>query len=132
MEGSYPELESATEMSVKRILSLDGGGIRGIFTLEVLLRMEQVLREHYGSPNLVLADHFDFFAGTSTGAIIATCLCWGMTVREILDLYMKFGKTMFTPVSWYRPFKKMLVSRYEAKPLSEFLQQLFSEENEEG
>ena len=117
---------------MKRILTLDGGGIRGVFSLEILLRMETLLREWSGKPDMVLADHFDFFAGTSTGAIIATCLCWGMTVEAILDLYNKFGKTMFTPVPWYRPFKKMLVSRYEAKPLSEFLQRLFSEEDEEG
>lgn len=115
---------------MKQILALDGGGIRGIFTLAVLRRVQELLREHYGRPDLVLADHYDLFAGTSTGAIIATCLCWGMTVEAILDLYTKFGATMFTPVPWYRPFKKYLVSRYEAKPLSAFLQRLFSEDEE--
>jgi len=112
---------------VKRILTLDGGGIRGVFSLEILLRMETLLREWSGDSNMVLSDHFDLFAGTSTGAIIATCLCWGMTVEAILDLYLKYGKTMFTPVPWFRPIRKMLVSRYEAKPLSEFLQRVFSE-----
>jgi hypothetical protein len=115
---------------MKRVLALDGGGIRGVFSLEVLLRMQTLLREHYGRPEMVLADHFDLFAGTSTGAIIATCLCWGMPVERILDLYVSFGRTMFTPVSWYRPIKKLLVSRYEAKPLSEFLQKIFSEDGE--
>src|SRR5271154_3061423 len=115
---------------MKQVLALDGGGIRGVFSLGVLRRMQELLREHYDMPDLVLADHYDLFAGTSTGAIIATCLCWGMTVEAILDLYVKFGKTMFTPVSWRRPFKKMLVSRYEAKPLSEFLQHLFSEDDD--
>lgn len=115
---------------MKRILALDGGGIRGVFSLAVLRRMQELLREHYDKPDLVLADHYDLFAGTSTGAIIATCLCWGMTVEAILDLYVKFGGTMFTPVPWYRPFRKLLVSRYEAKPLSAFLQRLFSEDKE--
>jgi hypothetical protein len=115
---------------MKRILALDGGGIRGVFSLEILLRMQALLREHYGEPGMVLADHFDLFAGTSTGAIIATCLCWGMTVEEILDLYLKYGTTMFTPVPWYKPYKKYLVSRYDAKPLSEFLQRIFSEDGE--
>ncbi len=115
---------------MKRILALDGGGIRGVFSLEILLRIQTLLREHYQAPALVLADHFDLFAGTSTGAIIATCLCWGMTVEQILDLYLKFGRTMFTPVPWYKPYKKYLVSRYDAKPLSEFLQRLFSEDGE--
>jgi hypothetical protein len=115
---------------MKRILSLDGGGIRGVFSLEILLHIQQLLRDHYDSPKLVLADHFDLFSGTSTGAIIATCLCWGMTVEQILDLYVQFGGTMFRPVPWYRPIKKVLVSRYEARPLSEMLQRLFSEDGD--
>ena len=115
---------------MKRILSLDGGGIRGVFSLEVLLRMQELLRAEYGSRDMVLADHFDLFAGTSTGAIIATGLCWGMAVEEILELYVKYGKTMFRPVPWYRPVKKLLVSRYQAKPLSELLQRIFSEDGQ--
>jgi hypothetical protein len=115
---------------MKRILALDGGGIRGVFTLEVLLRMQALLRQHYESPDLVLADHFDFFAGTSTGAIIATCLCWGMTVEDILEFYVKYGKTMFRPVPWYKPLKRFLISRYQAKPLSELLQRIFSEDGD--
>ena len=115
---------------MKRILSLDGGGIRGVFSLEVLSFMQKLLREHYGKPDLVLADHFDFFSGTSTGAIIATCLCWGMSVEQILDLYVDYGRTMFQPVAWYRPFRKILIARYEAKPLSDLLQRVFSEDGE--
>ena len=53
---------------MKRILSLDGGGIRGVFSLEILLHMQQMLRDRYGRTDLVLADHFDMFAGTSTQA----------------------------------------------------------------
>ena len=115
---------------MKRILALDGGGIRGVFTLEILLRMETLLREHYGKPEMVLADHFDLFAGTSTGAIIATGLCWGMPVKQILDMYVQYGKTMFTPVPWSRPVKRLLVSRFEAKPLSDMLQRMFSEDGD--
>lgn len=115
---------------MKRILALDGGGIRGVFSLEILLRIQTLLRQHYQAPKMVLADYFDLFAGTSTGAIIATGLCWGMTVEEILDLYLRFGTTMFTPVPWYKPYKKYLVSRYDAKPLSEFLKRVFSEDGE--
>jgi patatin-like phospholipase/acyl hydrolase len=115
---------------MKRILALDGGGIRGVFSLEILLRIQMLLRDHYQAPEMLLADHFDLFAGTSTGAIIATCLCWGMTVEQILDLYLKYGTTMFTPVPWFKPYKKYLVSRYDAKPLSEFLQRIFSEDGD--
>src|ERR1700741_4658887 len=84
---------------MKRILSLDGGGIRGVFSLEILLRIETLLREHLNSPKLVLADHFDFFAGTSTGAIIAACLSWGMTVDRIRNFYLQNGAEMFDRAS---------------------------------
>ena len=56
----------------KKILALDGGGIRGILTVEVLAKIESMLGHKLGRGNdFVLADYFDFFAGTSTGAIIA-------------------------------------------------------------
>ncbi len=113
---------------MKRILALDGGGIRGVFSLEILLRIEELLREHFKNTKLILADHFDFFAGTSTGAIIATGLSWGMSVEEILQLYIKHGTTMFQPVPWYHPVRRYLVSKYNAKPLSDYLQQMFSED----
>lgn len=113
---------------MKHILTLDGGGIRGVFSLEILLRIETLLREHFRDPKLILADHFEFFAGTSTGAIIATGLSWGMTVEEILELYVQHGTTMFQHVPWYHPVRRFLVSRYEAKPLSDMLRRIFSED----
>lgn len=115
---------------MKRILALDGGGIRGVFSLEILLHIQKILRARLASPNLMLSDHFDFVAGTSTGAIIATALSWGKDVQEVLDLYVEHGRTMFERVPWYRPIRRMFVSRYEAKPLSIFLQRLFSEDGE--
>jgi uncharacterized protein len=113
---------------MKRILALDGGGIRGVFSLEVLLRIEGLLRDHFQNPKLVLADHFGFIAGTSTGAIIAAGLSWGMPVEEILDLYLRHGTTMFQHVPWYRPIRRLLVSRYDAKPLADLLRRRFSED----
>jgi uncharacterized protein len=115
---------------MKRILALDGGGIRGVFSLEILLHMQKMLRTHYRRDDLLLRDHFDFFAGTSTGAIIAACLAWGYTVEQILDLYVRFGKKMFQPVPWYLPWKRYGISRFDARPLSEMLQRIFSEDGE--
>src|SRR4029453_12205026 len=71
------QIWSATFM--RRILSLDGGGIRGIFTLQVLKQIETLFRDARSRPDLVLRDEFHLFAGTSTGAVIATCLAWGMS-----------------------------------------------------
>ena len=61
----------------KKLLALDGGGIRGVITLEVLKQLEKILRDRSGKPGLVLSDYFDYVAGTSTGAIIATCISIG-------------------------------------------------------
>jgi predicted acylesterase/phospholipase RssA len=79
----------------KRILSLDGGGLRGVITLEILLSIERQLRQHFGRDDLVLADYFDYLAGTSTGAIIASALALGRPVEDIRDRYRTLGHAAF-------------------------------------
>ncbi len=81
----------------RRILALDGGGIRGVITLGVLARLEAQLRERSGDPDLRLSRFFDLIGGTSTGAIIATGLARGMSVGEISDFYNRFGEVAFAP-----------------------------------
>jgi hypothetical protein len=109
---------------MKRILSLDGGGIRGIFTLQILARIEALLRDAAGRPGLVLADAFDLIAGTSTGAIIAAFLSWGKTVAEIEKLYMDFGPLMFKHEKWYRRW----LCKYRADLIADFFKGHFSED----
>ncbi len=117
---------------MKRILALDGGGIRGVFTLEVLVKIEELLREYYAkqdpekAKSFVLRDHFDFLAGTSTGAIIAACLCWGMPVKKVKELYLREGKKMFA--QWSK-LKDKLNAKYDPGPISDFLQRIFREED---
>src|SRR4030042_4223002 len=90
----------------KRILGLDGGGIRGIITLEILARIEGLLREKSGrGDDFRLADYFDFIAGTSTGAIIGTALSLGMTVTDIRSFYLDTGRQMFEQGSVFRRFR---------------------------
>jgi len=79
----------------KKLLALDGGGIRGLVTLEFLLEIQRQLREATGRPELVLAEYFDYVAGTSTGAIIATCVSLGMSVEAIKEFYVSQGRAMF-------------------------------------
>ena len=78
-----------------RILSIDGGGIRGVIALEVLSKIERDLRVLTGKDDLVLADWFDFIGGTSTGAIVATGLSMGMEVDDLMSLYTERGRAMF-------------------------------------
>jgi hypothetical protein len=67
----------------KRILALDGGGIRGILTLEYLEVIESEFRRRFNSPDFLLCDYFDLIGGTSTGSIIAAGLACGMTVEQL-------------------------------------------------
>jgi len=91
----------------RKLLALDGGGIRGIMTLEVLARIEEELQNKLGRDDkLVLADYFDYIAGTSTGAIIATCLSIGMRVSEIRDFYIDSGPAMFDRTNLIRRFSR--------------------------
>lgn len=91
----------------KKLLALDGGGIRGVITLEILAKIEDILRKQAKNDNLVLADYFDYVGGTSTGAIISTCISIGMSVAEIQKFYRDSGATMFSKAGllkrfWYK------------------------------
>ncbi len=79
----------------KRILALDGGGVRGIVSLAFLERMEALLQARTGRPDLRLCDYFSLIGGTSTGAIIAAGLAFGHTARELVDLYLKISEKSF-------------------------------------
>lgn len=81
----------------KRILSLSGGGVRGLITLGALGALEGILKSELGDPDARLCDHFDLFAGTSTGSIIATALALGWTVAEIKSLYHQICPVLFKP-----------------------------------
>ena len=80
----------------KRILALDGGGLRGILTLGILKRIEDELRtRHDNDPTFRLSNYFDLIAGTSTGAIIAATLAIGWSVDDITTRYFDLGKRVF-------------------------------------
>ena len=72
-----------------RILSLDGGGIRGVFPAAILAKLEEHLDEPIGR-------YFDLIVGTSTGGIIAIGLGLGLTAREILAFYEERGPEIST------------------------------------
>ncbi|WP_395732164.1 patatin-like phospholipase family protein [Prosthecobacter sp.] len=109
----------------RRILALDGGGIRGVFTIEVLARMEGMLRQHTGKNDLVLADHFDLISGTSTGAIIATFLSWGMPVDAIRHLYSEQAQRMFTRAPWWQFHR----GKFSDINIADMLRSIFVEED---
>jgi predicted acylesterase/phospholipase RssA len=110
---------------MKRILALDGGGIHGVFALQVLRRIEALLAERYQDRrDFVLADYFDLIAGTSTGAITASMLAWGARVADIEQFYHEHAASIFTPAPlWQRWWR----NRYASAGLTSFLQGYFRE-----
>ena len=89
----------------RKLLACDGGGIRGIISVEILAQIEADLRASSGKPNLVLADYFDYVAGTSTGAIIATLVALGFSMDDIRDFYIKSGAEMFEKAKLWERFR---------------------------
>jgi patatin-like phospholipase/acyl hydrolase len=75
-----------------RILSIDGGGIRGIFPAAVLAGLEE---RYLGGRSV--ADYFDIITGTSTGGIIAIGLAVGLTAGDLRQLYIERGNEIFPP-----------------------------------
>jgi hypothetical protein len=103
----------------KKLLALDGGGIRGVITLEVLQRLESMLAEQLGAgDDFVLGDYFDYIGGTSTGAVIAAGLAKGLRVAQLLDLYVTRSEEMFDHASLRRRYHY----RYGSQRLRELLQ----------
>lgn len=103
----------------RRILALDGGGVRGMFTIGVLQVLEEQLRERYKNNEYRLCNYFDLIAGTSTGSIIATGLALGMTAAEISVYYKELCPKIFK-----RPSNDLLAAffaRHKSGPLTEAL-----------
>lgn len=121
---------------MKKILSIDGGGIRGIIPGQVLITLEKKLQIRTGNEKARLADFFDFFAGTSTGGIL-TCiyLCPSkedinkarFTAEEAVDLYIKNGSKIFDLSIWqnFITAKGILDEKYKAHELEKLLERYF-------
>jgi uncharacterized protein len=105
----------------KRMLALDGGGIRGAISVGFLEKMEQLLRERHGRPDLKLCEYFDLIGGTSTGAIIAGALAIGMDASQIKEMYLELGGRVFGRRQWRR-----WVALFSPEPLQEELERAFA------
>jgi hypothetical protein len=106
----------------KKLLAVDGGGIRGVLALGILKRIEDILKERSGRDDLRLADYFDYIGGTSTGAIIATGLSMGMAVDEILTFYKEAGAQMFAKANL---LTRLSSHKFEDEPLAKKLRKVF-------
>jgi hypothetical protein len=109
----------------RRLLALDGGGVRGALTLEYLAVIEEMLRaRHGGDPEFRLCDYFDLIGGTSTGSIIAAGLSLGFSVAKLQQLYRDLAREVFQ-----RPFWRFgaFVSKFPSEPLRRALEAQFGD-----
>ncbi len=114
----------------RKLLALDGGGIRGVMTLEVLAKIENELQKSLGrDEKFVLADYFDYIGGTSTGAIIATCLSLGMRVYAIRKFYIESGPAMFDKTNLLRRYFR---NKFHDEKLAAKLREVIAEQTSEA
>lgn len=104
-----------------QILSLDGGGIKGLFSAAVLAAIEEDL-------GVNVVDHFDLITGTSTGGIIALGLGLGLRPREIVEFYLSKGSRIFP--HWYglKWLQHWVSYKFSQKPLMQALQECFKDQ----
>lgn len=102
---------------VRRVLSIDGGGIKGVFAASFLAEIE----DHLNEP---LVDHFDLIAGTSTGGIIALGLGMGLSAREILSFYENYGPVIFSK-SPFKLLRWLWAAKHDKAPFEKALTEVF-------
>ena len=104
----------------RRILSIDGGGIKGVFPASFLATIEDSINDR-------VANYFDLIVGTSTGGIIALGLGLGLSAKEILAFYEESGPIIFGGNRLLRWFRWLGISKYSSGPLEETLNGCFGE-----
>ncbi len=95
---------------MKRILSIDSGGIKGTFPASFLATVEEAV----GHP---VADYFDLITGTSTGGIIALGLGLGRTASEVMRFYDELGPSVFSGSGIVKFIRKWIFAKYDPSPL---------------
>lgn len=95
---------------IRKVLSIDGGGIKGVFPASFLAAIEDSL-------STSISDYFDLIVGTSTGGIIALGLGLGWSAREILTMYEELGPTVFGGNRLFRRLRGCIFSKFDQAPL---------------
>src|SRR5260370_27051157 len=105
---------------MRRILSIDGGGIKGVVPAAFLAQLEEALGES-------ITHFFDLIAGTSTGGILALGLGLGLSAADILHFYEHLGPAIFAGNRLARGLRRVGFAKYHAQPLRQALEATFGE-----
>ncbi len=113
-------------MSSFKILSIDGGGIRGIFPAMLLSNLEAELKSR-GQERWRIHEQFDLICGTSTGGIIAIALALGIPAKEIFELYLNNADLIFGNKRGF--LKRLSKSSHEREALESIVRNKFKAVN---
>jgi hypothetical protein len=105
---------------MRRILVIDGGGIKGVVPASFLAHIEEALPQN-------LAGYFDLIAGTSTGGIIALALGLGLSAKQTLAFYEQHGPNIFYGNPRFRACRRWFRAKYDPRPLRSALQEVFGQ-----
>ena len=111
----------------KRVLTIDGGGVRGAVAVAFLQKLEQTLRDRYGRPDLVLSDYFDLIGGTSVGAIFAAGLALGASASELVETFNSMAPRLFGRSSSILPRLPLIQARFDPRRLASLLREQFGD-----
>jgi hypothetical protein len=109
-----------------KILSIDGGGIKGVFPAYYLMMLENELKNRKDGKNK-LYQHFDLITGTSTGGIIAIALSLGISAKEIYELYINNASNIFGKKKWL--ITQFFKSSHEREFLEKLVRSIFKKAN---
>ena len=115
----------------RRVLSIDGGGLKGVMPAAFLAQIEETTKQR-------IVDHFDLVVGTSTGGIIALGIGLGIPCPEILQFYLRHGPGVFGAphgssrtatvcVSLWRTVRRLVTNKHKPAPLSVALKDVFGD-----
>ena len=114
-----------------RVLSLNGGGVRGLFTISVLAELERILEEPSSGKTIKIGDYFDLITGTSIGGLLALGLAEGKSARELKDVFYSKGDKIFPQYKWFnnglKTIKKAFGATYKSEPLKEAIIEMIGE-----
>ncbi|MEV8180540.1 CBASS cGAMP-activated phospholipase [Specibacter sp. NPDC078692] len=112
--------EQSNTTTPRRVLTIDGGGIKGVFPAAFLADLESELDQP-------LASYFDLVVGTSTGGIIAIALGLGVPAADILKFYEDKGPHIFKGSKRFGPLRQLVTAKYDPAPLNAALSEVFGD-----
>ena len=127
------KVEDETVLGSKavRILSLNGGGVRGLFTISVLAEIEQLVENTTVQKDVKIGNYFDLITGTSIGGILALGLAEGKSARELKDVFYEQGHKIFPRKEYvdgfFKKCKKLIGPTYKTEPLRETIVEMIGD-----